>query len=56
VHYKFGEDVKTLPIGVRREESILRSVGPGEYQHERADSATKYRHPAADFNRQEGRK
>jgi hypothetical protein len=52
----FGDDVKTLPIGVRREEKIIRTAGPGEYQHERADLQTKYRHPAADFEKQEGRK
>jgi len=38
-----------MTIGVKHEVRIESSPGPGEYQHERADSLTKIKAPAAIF-------
>ena len=37
----FGKDVKTPPIGIRREVQADRSPGPGHYDSDSADFYTK---------------
>jgi len=43
--YKFGNDTKGFTIGEKRETRIERTVGPGEYDMERADNMTKSKSP-----------
>ena len=38
---KFGEDTKTFKIGEKRETRIEQTVGPGTYDHAKADELTK---------------
>jgi hypothetical protein len=38
---KFGDDIPNMTIGVRREERIPKTPGPGEYKPEEADGLTK---------------
>jgi len=40
---EFGSDLGPMTIGVKNEDKVLRSVGPGEYSPERANSITKPR-------------
>ena len=37
----FGSDTKSFRIGEKRQERIVETMGPGAYQHERADALTK---------------
>ena len=39
----FGENTKSMTIGVKRDSRVERSPGPGHYQAERSDSLTKTR-------------
>ena len=43
VSKKFGQDVKSFRIGTRSEKRLARTVGPGEYEPDRAHSVTKTR-------------
>lgn len=36
-HRNFGDDLNNMQIGHRRDPSIPVTVGPGAYNHERAD-------------------
>ena len=38
---RFNQNVKSFRIGEKREEKIVSSMGPGAYDHERADAVTK---------------
>ena len=40
-HRTFGKGINRGHMGVRRDEKIPESIGPGYYSHERADSLTK---------------
>ncbi len=42
---RFNSDVKSFRIGEKREEKIVKTMGPGAYDHERADSLTKSKMP-----------
>ena len=42
---RFNSGVKPFTIAQKREKAIPRTAGPGEYDHERADSMTKVRAP-----------
>ena len=42
-HKKFGAETKTFSMGVKREVKIEKTAGPGQYEVERATSATKQR-------------
>lgn len=53
----FGDNAKSFTIGVKRESRVEQSPGPGSYEPERSDSATKYRNPrAVNFDKVTGRK
>jgi len=47
---KFGQDMGPQTIGIRRDQEIERTAGPGYYEHERADSLTKIQSRRIDFN------
>ena len=47
--FNFGEDLNKVTIGVRREDSISQTPGPGTYSPEKADAVTYQRASAADF-------
>ena len=42
---QFGAEVKGFTIGEKREQHVDRTIGPGEYNLERADRLTKTRNP-----------
>ena len=42
---RFNTGVKGFKIAEKREHRIQKTAGPGEYDHERADSLTKTRTP-----------
>ena len=52
---KFGDDANDMTIGVRREERVPVTPGPGEYRHEDADGQTKPRVPAHEWHKYPGR-
>ena len=47
--FNFGYDLNKVTIGVRREDSISQTPGPGTYSPEKADAVTYQRASAADF-------
>ena len=52
----FGENTKSMTIGVKRESRVERSPGPGEYDANRSDSLTKSRPPqSVNFDKTTGR-
>ena len=42
---KFGSDSKTFTMGEKREFKVVESVGPGQYEIERAEVLTKSKAP-----------
>ena len=40
-NYQFGQDTKSFTIGEKRETRVSRTLGPGAYSPERADSITR---------------
>jgi len=42
---RFNQNVKSFRIGEKRQEKIVSSMGPGAYDHERADAVTKSKMP-----------
>ena len=52
---QFGDDLPNTTIGVRRDEQVSRSPGPGEYKHENADGLTKNRAPGYDWSKSPNR-
>ena len=46
---KFANDVNGFTIGEKREKPIGRTVGPGEYDVDRANNATRHRSPEVQF-------
>ena len=51
----FGEHTNKLTIGVKRDEHIPVTPGPGTYNPEQADSKVMARAPATDFSKQTAR-
>ena len=42
---RFNSNVKSFKISEKREERIVETMGPGAYDHERADNLTKSKSP-----------
>ena len=42
---RFNSNVKPFRIGEKRETVVTTSLGPGAYDHEKADAITKYKMP-----------
>ena len=50
-HKKFGTDVKKITIQPKREKKIKKSVGPGEYDVERAEKLLRTSSPIANISK-----
>ena len=53
---KFGDDLPNTTIGVKRNEKVVKTPGPGEYCHEIADRQVKDRKPGYEWHKSSGRK